>query len=491
MRTLGIALVIDVAVQVAFATWRWHVWSFGTDTGTFAQAIADTFGGFRDGPEQGTHFRFHWAPLLATLWPLVALARTPLALQIAQIVLIAASAVPLYALARTYAGDARAGGYATLALVYPPLGAVAFTEFHEIAFYPVLALATMWAADRARWAWFALFAILGALVREEACIVWMFVGLALAAIALVRRRATVRDGAPGLLAGAPLEPERLAVAGLSLALVNAGALAMYYGVVIPRVGPWQPSRFYEYAFAHGPVQLVVALATHPANVVPLLTLGRLTYLLEAFVPLAFLPLRSRWTWLAVPGLLVVLLSSDPIAWRMGSHYAAIWCPWFLLGAVAALARVDRPERPFRAALALCAVVLIAFNPTHVAHYIRPPYAHLDDARRALAVVPPGAALATHDEWFAQIALADRAAGPFLCPYDAFAVYADDFPNAYAREAIEPELRAEVARGEAAVVARFGSVVVYRRTPHPGARPGDCITPGDVRFHSLRESLSRP
>ena len=487
-RRLWTYIAAYVALFTAFALWRWHVWSYGTDTGTFTQAIGDAFGGFRDGPEQGTHFRFHWAPLLATLYPLVAIGRTGLVLQIAQAALIALSALPLYALARAYTSARRALTYASLALLYPPLAAVAFTEFHEIAFYPAIALGLVYAADRARWRLFAALAIAGALVREEACIVLALIGIAFAGIGLLRRR-TARGG---MLAGEPREPERLALAGVGLAAVNALALLGYYALVIPHVGAWQPSRFYQYSFAFGPLGVVGALLAHPAYVANVLTLGRFTYLLEALVPLAFLPLFSRWSLLAVPPLLIVLLSSDPIAWRMGSHYAAIWCPWLLLGTLAALlaferrGRLVRADRFVRASVALCIVFLIAINPMHPGHYLRPVYADTADAQRALRTVPSGMPLATHDEWFAHTAFRDRNATVFLCPYVRYAVYADDFPNPYFQSDIRPALARDVASGRARVVATYGRVHVYELTPKPGARIGNCITPGDTRYRPQRE-----
>ncbi|GAC1544641.1 MAG: hypothetical protein NVS3B16_12940 [Vulcanimicrobiaceae bacterium] len=492
MRKLALATIAYIAIFGALALVRWNLWTYGTDTGTFAQVASDALGGFRDGPEQGTHFRFHWAPLVAVLGPLVLASRSGLALQLAQIVLVAATAWPLYGIARAYVPSSRAFAYAALALVYPPLGAVAFTEFHEIAFYPALALALFWAAERARWRWFAVFALAGALVREEACMVLAIAGAVFAAIGFARRDVHRAPGA-GLLVGTPREPERLAVAGLGCVLVNVAALALYYGAVIPRVGAWQPSRFYDYAFAHGPGQLVAALAMHPGYATQILTWGRATYLLEALVPLAFLPLRSRWSLLAVPGFLVVLLSSDPIVWRMGSHYAAIWVPWLLLGALATLVGARNAGGNgaavwYRAALFASAIFLVAFNPMHVAHYVRAVYPH-DDAVRALATLPPGADVVTHDEWFAHVAFTQRNATVFFCPSARFAVFADDYPNGYYRDEIRPEIARELARGRMRVTATFGRVRVYAREPTSDANAHRCITPGDVRYTTLPAALA--
>ena len=494
MRRLCVAVVAYVAILSAIAIARWHLWTYGADTGTFAQVIADAFGGFRDGPEQGSHFRFHWAPILAVLEPLLLVTRSALSLQFAQIVLIASTAFPLYAIARRYASEARAATYATLALLYPPLVAVAFAEFHEIAFYPVVALGLMWAADASRWRVFALLVLAAVTIREEACLIFAIVGIALAGIGVVAARRSVTPQRRGLLRGAPAEPRALVLAGSGLALASIAALLIYTRLVLPRVGAWQPMHFYAFSFATGPQNVLLALLAHPAYVTTFLNRGRFTYVLEAFVPLALLPLRSRWSLLALPGLLVVLLSSEEIAWRMGSHYAAIFAPWLLLGAIAALVRFGdaKPSgdrTPLRFALGLCVVFLIFFNPTHVLHYLKPVYPN-DDARLALASVPHGVTVATHDEWYTQIALREPGATIFYCPYVRYAVYASDFPNAAFRNEIVPLLDADLASGRARVVARFGRVSVYRREPPPGARPIDCIRSGDLRYRSPTKSARR-
>jgi uncharacterized membrane protein len=483
MRRIALWYALYVVVLGALAAYRWHIWTYGTDTGTFAQVVASAFSGFRDGPEQGTHFRFHWAPLLSVLWPLVAVTRSGLALQLAQVALIGACIFPVYALVRRHLASPYAETVAAIALIYPPLLAVGFDEFHEIAFYPVLALALVWAADSAKWSWFGFFAFASSLIREDASIVLAIVGIALAIFGFVRRN----EPGESLILSKPPEPQRLALAGAGLALLNIGALAFYYGWLTPRLGGWQPSRFYDYSFAHGPLALVVALATHPAYIPQVATLGRLTYLLEAYVPLAFIPFFSRWTLVAVPAFLIVLLSSDPIVWRMGSHYAALWIPWLLVGMLVALAAKRVPLLMSQLALVLCVVFLIVFNPTHAPHYLKPVYPNAD-ARRALALVPAGAQLVTHDEWFVHVALVQPNATVFFCPYATYAVYADDFPNGYFQDEIKPELARELASGQTHIVNSFGAIKVYRRTPNPGARVGACITPGNVRYRSLRDTL---
>jgi uncharacterized membrane protein len=465
MRRLLPWFALYVAVLGALAAYRWHIWSYGTDTGTFAQVALNAFTGFRDGPENASHFAFHWAPMLAVLYPVVALSRSPLSLQFVQIVLIGASAFPFYGFLRRYTSEALAARIALLALLYPPLMAVAFTEFHEIAFYPLLAMLLVWSLDAGRWSAFAVCSVLAVLVREEVPIVLIVFGLALIVAALLRRG---RPG-DGLLFWRPRAPRATALAGVWLIVISAAALSAYFGFIVPALGGWRPTHFYTYPFAYGPRALLAAAFVHPLTVLTAVaTTGRLTYLLEAFGPLLFLPLWSVWMAVALPGLAIVLLSSEAIAWRMGSHYPAIYIPWLLVGTAAVLVGLARTrseaaaQRILTIAFSVCVLVLAAFNPMHVAHYLKPPYADLADARRAFAIVPRDANVSTHDEWYTHVALEfPNSTIAWLYP-PQYAVFADDFDNGSFRTEVLPQLRAGVATGRYRVVGRFGKVVVYER-----------------------------
>lgn len=446
IRSLAFSVLVVAAVMAVLACVRWTIWSYGSDTGTFAQAILNTGQGFTDALEHGSHFRYHWSPILALLWPLVALTGTPLSLQIAQVVLIALTAVPLYAIVKERAGEQWALRCAILALIYPPLLANAFAEFHELAFYPVLALALVWAADRARWRWFAVFAFASVLIREDACLDLCFIAIALAVVALVRRN----------------KPQALAWIGL--ALLSAASLAVYIFAVLPSVGPWAPSHFYHYPFADGPLQTALAIFTHPVQLVhAVATRGRLTYVLEAFVPLALLPFLTRWAWLALPAFAGILLSSDESVWRMGMHYVLLWAPWLLLAASYALVRL-RSIAWWRTAVALCVVFLVFFNPMHPAHYLAAePYQDSLDAQHAFACIPRNAPVATHDEWYAHEALKHPNAtvlGNDPQQFQGYLVFAKDWKNAHFAQLL-PQIEAARKSGALMPACSFGPVVVLR------------------------------
>lgn len=452
--------------MTALAIVRWNVCSYGSDTGTFAQAVSNAFSGFTDGTEGGTHFRFHFSPVLAVLWPLTALTHSPFSLQIAQVVLIALTALPLAALMSGYAAGPWPARCAVLAAVYPPLLANAFSEFHELAFYPVVAIALIWAADRAKWGWFTLFAVIAAIIREDVCLDLIIIGVVLAIVGLARRDTQQR----GLLLGEPREPRRLMLAGIGLALLSAASLAVYVAAILPRIGPWMPSHYYEYPFAHGPLQTALAAFTHPLQLArAIATTGRLTYLLEALVPLALLPLFTRWSLLALPAYAGILLSSDQSVWRMGMHYALLWVPWLLLGASWALVQRVRAgaqrsaRRWWSGAVAICAVFLIAFNPMHPVHYLQTqPYQHTRDLLAVLRCIPKNARVQMHDEWYAREALAYPGSSPFAARQLAgnYLLFASDWQSA-PFERLLPKIRAAQRAGVYVEVCRSGSVHVLR------------------------------
>jgi hypothetical protein len=229
------------------------------------------------------------------------------------------------------------------------------------------------------------------------------------------------------------------------------------------VGPWPPSHFYTYPFANGPAALLAAPFVHPlAFVAAIATFGRLTYLLEAFVPLALVPLRSPLLWTTVPGFAIVLLANSGLVWRMGMHYAALWIPWLLLAFVDALARLRVPRRWTTVAFVLSAIVLVAFSPLHPTHYLRPSYHDLDDARAALALVPRNASVATHDEWYSAIAATHPRAMVFgdRPPAARYLVFAADYPSLAFAQNVLPRLRVLVAAGAYRRIFHRGAVNVY-------------------------------
>ena len=447
---LWIGTLAAFAVLAVLAGVRAADWSYGADTGTFVQIVLDAFGGMHNGVEQTTHYRFHWSPTLVLLWPFLAATHS---LWVLQVILAAATVAcaPLLAAIARARGLERgiADRIGAVALVYPPLVAVGFGEFRDLGLLPALALGWWLALHRRAWSWTAACALLLAGLREDVCLELAIVGATVGIGAVLRR------------------DRALAAAGLGSAALGIASDAIYVLVVLPRVGPWPPSHFYVYPFANGPAALLLAPFTHPlAFGAAILTLGRLTYLLEALIPLAFVPLRTRLTWLAVPGFAIVLLANSGLVWRMGMHYAALWIPWLLMAFAAGIATLQRPRRWTTVAFVLSSIVLVAFSPLHPLHYLKPSYHALDDARAVLGAIPAGASVSTHDEWYTAIAArrpgAEVLGTPFVGGGADYIVVAADFPNATTQAMLRSKLPEALACGDYHVVLRRGEVYAYKR-----------------------------
>jgi uncharacterized membrane protein len=456
---------VEFIVLAVLAVVRAKLWTYGSDTGTFAQIVADAFGGMRNGVEAGSHFRYHWSPALALLWPLVAFTHSALPLQLLQAAATVACAPLVAALARPYVDAKLANRLGYVTLLYPPLLALGFDEFHELGLYAPLVLALFVTADRGRWLLFTICAAVIIGLREDAALTLVPFGAVMIAMAL-----RAKSNGRGMLDGYARGSRAFLVGGAGVALGSVAALMVYYGIIAPRFGGWMPSHFYVYSFANGPAPLLLAPLTHPREfVAAIFTFGRLTYVLEALVPMAFLPLLSPWALLALPGATVVLLANSGYVWRMGDHYAALWIPWLLVAAIAGVARLARREHARRAgrwiavAGAVCVLFLIFFDPMHPLHYLHSYYGDLDDAKRAIACVPKDASLATYDEWFSAVAAQrpratiDRVGGV------QYLVYAYDFPSAEFQERLRPALERALAQGRYRLVCQYSAVSTYKAT----------------------------
>lgn len=445
LRILWAATGAMFAFFVVFAMIRIVDWSYGADTGTFYQVVLHSFSGMRDGPEHGTHWVFHWSPSLAMLWPFVALFRSTLTLQIVEIIAILACTPLVYLLSRTRAEPALALRLALLTLAYPPLLSIAFQEFHELALFPALVLAGSLALTRRKYALFGVVALAALGIREDVC---LSIGVVMLALAAYWAR---RDVARALCA--------IATSAAALA-----ALALYYLIIVPKSGGWQPSHFYSYSFAATPFALVAAFFTMPLRAFgAILNFGRFTYLLEAFVPLLFLPFRSRVLLLTLPGFAIVLLANSGEVWHMGEHYAALWIPWLLLAMISACSAPSflrfRPERWLGAAIIVCILNLTFVNPMHPGHYLRAEYRDLGAVRAALACIPRDAGIDTHDEWYSAI-IATHPGATINDLTQPYWLFADDYSNRAFQRSILPQLAHAVAQHRYRVLCTRDRVKAY-------------------------------
>ena len=448
MRTIWIGSAIYAVALTLLGIDRYATYHSGADLGEFVQTISTAFGTFGDTAEGGSHYLHHFSPILYLAAPALLLARSPIALIALQAIAGALVAPAIYLIARSRAPQRVALLAGFVALVYPPLVGVTFTDFHENGFAPAAVAWLIWAVDRRRWFVAAVFVAVALAIKEDEALVLGAVALLFVAGALRRRDAA------GVWFGAGT--------AIAAALVFAG----YFTVVRPLVGARGPWFAVDYFTGHS------FDTPHGAAIV----LGRLSFLLEVFVPLLFVPLRTPWILFAVPGLAEVLSSRWSITYTNGQHYAGVWIAYVLAAFAVGLAAIarDRPQRARAfafASLALCALNLIVASPTHWAHYLRARNAH-DAALDALvARVPPGAGVATYDEVYSHLGFDPAAQIGFSPdPLPPYALYDERYDGGAWLQTYRPRLHELTREGRYVPVATGDGATLYRRSgPAPRAQ----------------------
>ena len=330
---LATAIGAYAAGFASLAVLRHHSFATGRfDLGNMTQAVWSTAHGdplavTNLAGEQTSRLASHVDPILLLFAPLWLVWPSPSLLLVAQAVLLALGALPVFWLARKHLGSERAAlGFALAYLLYPATQWVALADFHPVALAcPLLAFA-FWYLDEDRLGAFATFAVLAAATKEE-------IPLAVAGLgawyALARGRRA---------AGAAI-----AVAGITLAAIEVG-------VVIPHFNEGETSDFYgRYDEVGGSALGILETAvTDPLTLLRAAFDARgLGYLVRMLLPLAFVPLASPLALLpAVPDLALNLLSSTRTQQSIHFHYTAPIVPVLFAAAIFASRRfrfeVGRP-----------------------------------------------------------------------------------------------------------------------------------------------------
>jgi len=321
---------LSVLRHDAFATGRF-------DLGNMVQAVWSTAHGH---PLRVTDLRgaqvlrlgAHVDPVLALFAPLWWIWPSPNLLLVAQDVALAFGAWPVFLLARKHLRSGRAGvAFALAYLLYPATTWTALNEFHPVALATPLLLAAIWALDEDRLWSFAVFALLAATTKEE-------IPLVVSALGIWYVLARGRRGAGAAIAAAGLAWSTVALA-----------------VVIPHFNEQGPAFYGRYSEIGGSPSGVVHTALHdPGRLLSVaFDHAGIHYLLDLVLPLAGLCLLSPLALVALPELVLNLLSSAPPQTSIHFHYVAGEIPPLVAAAIFGAKRLAR--RPAATAALLAAL----------------------------------------------------------------------------------------------------------------------------------------
>ncbi len=431
--TLAYAIILSVLGAIRYSVHRNFV-----DFGIFTQTAASAFGCFCNQIE-GSHWAFHFSPILYVVGAILYVWHSPLVLVVVQALAGGLALPAVYGLVARRSEKTVARLATLVAALYPALLGLTFNDFHENGFAPAAVAWTLWAFDGRLVGATCIFAAITLCIKEDQAIFLAFAG------ALGAWR--FRGSSLGRLAAI-------------IALVAVAVLAVFFLVIQPHAAhnsTWSPVRFYSWSlhdfhrfFFRG-------------------ILKRLGFIVLAFAPLMFLPFRSKMMWLAVPPLAEVLLSRMSTTYTLGTHYAGAWIGYAIVAF--AFAVRERPsatiKRLLYASLVFCALELAVADPLHPGMNLR--YVQSKDTAldRALSWLPPDASVATQEEAYTHLALVDPNARLLperagLVPNACYVLIDRDYPQSVILLEYGTEFRSLVRHGLYRLVRRQGNIALYHR-----------------------------
>jgi uncharacterized membrane protein len=333
--------------------------------------------------EQASRLASHVDPILALMSPLWIVAPSPLTLVAIQVAATALGALPVYWLARRRLGaESVAVALACAYLAYPWLAWTAVEAFHPVTLAIPLLLYAIWFLDTGRF-WPAATCLALVLTTGE------LMGLTVAGLGLWLWLARGRRRE-----------------GLALAVAGASWTALCLKVIVPAFSDGS-SQFYErFASVGGsPEGLVRTVFTDPLAIVrALATVDDLAYVVWLALPLlGFFLLAPALSAVALPQLVVNMLSDSAPTTDPRTHYIAVLVPVLVAASVFGLGRLPERERLNAALLVLTVCIGLSLlvgqllavpGIKSIGYQATLSGSHARALREAVAHVPAGAAVSS-------------------------------------------------------------------------------------------------
>ncbi len=458
-------LAFDTATDLAL--FEQAFWSTSRGDFLHSSIIAQTGSSVGDRVLLADHLVF----LHLLLTPFYLLMPSPIILIVAQAVMLALGAIPLYWLARDrFPGHVLAVVLPLAYLLYQPLRMPNRYDYHAAALVPPLFLFALYFMEKARWGRMTLFLVLAGLLKETLPAAGAMVGMYLF---FARRRRV-----------------------LGLTLACAFALWFYVGVA------WIAPAFNDGGYRHLERYAAFGRTTLPETLVglvhnPSAILGglsafpfrKLNYLVDLLGPVAFLPvLAPARLLLGLPFLAQNLLADSWVQTSIYSHYSVELVAFVFFAAVSGattLARwrsaradagdTDRSYRWIAGALVATTFLFHGWSEMFYLRWYTPPPNHVA-LNAVLASVPPDAGVSTltrlaphlaHRKTlyiFPKIGEADAPVADLVVLDRHLVGGARGYgANRWEVQRFEPELAALPAKGYEKVLDRDG-ILVFRRYP---------------------------
>lgn len=322
---LGACMTVYLVVMTRAQFNKYDSYGMGFDLGVYEQVIWNTAHGrwFATSNFKYTDSHLGADVILMEAWIALpyALAPSTYTLLFLQTLAVALGAIPLYLLARRHLASLAALGIAFAYLVYVPLHYLNLYEFQPRAFALGLVFLLFYFLDVQNLRGFILTALVLLTTRTD-------LALSLAML--------------GIFAWLHRKPRAFIVSALGL---GSGWFALAAFVIIPyfnRSGKLQYLDWYSW-LGNSPSAMLTTLVTQPLYVIQnVITLPKLTFLVQIFGEVAFLPLlRPDVLLVGLPTFALSLLSLQRIQWDIHYQYGSFLYALSFIGTVYAIALLAR------------------------------------------------------------------------------------------------------------------------------------------------------
>jgi uncharacterized membrane protein len=368
------------------AYWSVTRYEFGTffpfyDFTIFEQSIWSTLHGINppvflyNSVEGMSHFGVHVSPILYLLCAPYAFLPFPETLLVVQAILLTTAAIPLFYLAHEILHDKRYALIIAIAyLMYAPLTGAALFDFHEVAFVPILAFATLYAMFRCNTPAVIMGTLLLLSVKED---------MVLVVVPMLAYYLYMQGKNPDTS-----RRDRY----ITVALIGIACLWFLISVfvIIPSLNP---SGIAMHTARYNLTDIPTMVTQYPME--------KFSYLSSLITPLGVIPLASPVTLaLSAPMLLEILLQDGVFRFTSYTQYVLQVIPFLFLSFIFGI-KFIRDYHVFRdiELIPLITVIVVAVflitsqvSPTSPDFYIFENTNHTDAVLAGMSKIPDGASL---------------------------------------------------------------------------------------------------
>lgn len=368
----------------------------------------------------GSFFGVHFSPILFIVLPFYRLITTPETLLVIQSFFLALAAVPIYKLAKEYAGGRIVGLlFASLYLMYPAIQFVNWYDFHVQAFLPLFFGFMIYYVAKENWPRYFLFVFLSLTVEEHVAWIVAFTGVYIAWKYRRQIFSSIRSN----------EPAGRKVLVISVATIFISGLWYWFtlwqrNTFFPTnpeaIGDFLGSTNFAILGAKDPLQIPWLVITRPWNAIQALMFDgqyKLLYLALLFGPLAYFSFKAPSALIpTIPWFAFSFLSQSMAHHTLGNQYQAYLVAFIFAASVFGLRKnflktptLKSIKGSIRKIVAfnlifffitspLCPVINLAF-PDFTYIGIGPHELQLDEV---ISMIPANASILTQDNIFTQV-----------------------------------------------------------------------------------------